>query len=168
MEHLDSKAALLETVQALRDELDGVVAEAGAERATRPGGFGEWTLKDVITHLTGWRWRTVARLEAGRHGGEPANPWPDHLDEEHDLDEINHWFFETSRDKTLDQVLRESRETFARVERAIAALPERDLLEPGRFTWLPDLSLGPAVVRGTFEHYHVEHESEIRAWLDRG
>ena len=93
-------------------------------------------------------------------------PWPARFDEEDDLEEINRWFFEVNRDKPLAEVLRESRETFERVERAIAALPERDLLEQDRFSWLEGYALGPAVVRGTLDHYH-EHEPDIRAWVAR-
>jgi len=92
-------------------------------------------------------------------------PWPAPLDEEDDLVEINQWFFETNRDKPFEQITRESRESFARVERALESLPERDLLEPDRFPWLAGYALGPAVVQGTLEHYQ-EHAPDIRAWLD--
>ena len=168
MEQLNSRAALLDAVRGLREELERVVAEAGEARMEQPGSFGEWTFKDLIAHLTGWRQTTAARLEAGLRGEEPVFPWPDHLDEEDDLGDINRWFFETNRDKPLAAVLRESRETFERVERAIAALPEDDLLQPGRFPWLGGAALGPAVVHGTLGHYHEEHEPDIRAWLARG
>ncbi len=168
MEELNSRQALLDAVRGLREELERVVAEAGEAGLEQPGSFGEWTFKDLLAHLTGWRQTTAARLEAGLRGEEPIFPWPAHLDEEADLDEINRWFFETNRDKPLPAVLRESRETFERVERAIAALPEADLLEPGRFPWLGDDALGPAVVGGTLGHYHEEHEPDIRAWLARG
>ena len=168
MEQLNSRAALLDAVRGLREELERVVAEAGEARMEQPCSFGELTFKDLITHLTGWRQATAARLEAGLRGEEPVFPWPAHLDEEADLDEINRWFFETNRDKPLAAILRESRETFERVERAIAALPEDDLLEPGRFPWLGGAALGPTVVRGTLGHYHEEHEPDIRAWLARG
>jgi hypothetical protein len=170
MEHLNSRAALLETVRGLREELDRVVAASGAERIEQPGSFGEWTFKDVITHLTGWRQVTAARLEAGLHCTEPTFPWPAHLSEEHDVDAINRWFYERSRDKPLAEVLHESRDSFERVERALAEMPEDDLLMPGRFSWVhwTDEGLGPAVVRGTYGHYHEEHEPSIRAWLGRG
>jgi hypothetical protein len=174
MEQLDSRAAsreaLQDTVRGLREDLERVIAEAGEERMEQPGSFGEWTFKDVIAHLTGWRQVTAARLEAGLGGTEPVFPWPAHLDEEHHTDEINRWFFETNRDKPLAEVLRDSRAAFERVERAIATLPEDDLLQPGRFPWLhwTDDGLGPAVVRGTFDHYHEEHGPAIRAWLARG
>lgn len=168
MEQLNTRAALLDTVRGLREEIERAVAEAGEERMEQPGSFGEWTFKDVIAHLTGWRQVTVARLEAGLRSEEPVFPWPPHLDEDKDTDEINRWFFETNRDKPLASVLRDSRETFERAERAIAALPEDDLLVPGHFPWLQGYALGPAVVHGTLDHYHDDHEPEIRAWLARG
>lgn len=175
MEQLSTREDLLVTVQGLREDLDRIIAEAGEERMEQPGSFGEWTFKDLIAHLTGWRLVTAARLEAGLSGEEPVFPWPARLDEAHDLDdgdvdEINRWFFEANRNKPLADVLRESNETFERVERAIIALPEDDLLMPERFAWVnwTGDGLGPAVVRGTYSHYHQDHEPDIRAWIGQG
>ena len=171
MEQFDTREALLDAVRSLRANLDLAVAAADETRIEEPGSFEEWSFKDLIAHLTGWRLVTAARLEAGLRHMEPVFPWPATLDvedDEHaDVDEINHWFFETNRDKPLTQVLRESSVTFARVETAIATMPEDDLLMPGRFAWLgwSGDGLGPAVVRGTWSHYHVDHEPDILAWL---
>ena len=173
MEQLNTREDLLTTVQALRADLDAVLSQVDEERAVEPGSFGEWSFKDVIAHLTGWRIVTAARLEASLSHTEPVFPWPPQLEEgvdleEGDVDEINRWFYETNRDKPLAVVIQESNDTFDRVERAIAVLPEDDLLMPGRITWPewpPDLALGPGVVRGTYEHYHEDHEPAIRAWL---
>lgn len=162
---LDSREALLATVRGLREELERVVAAAGEGRLDTPGSSGDWTLKDEIAHLTGWRLLTAARLEAGLRGGEPAIPWPAGLSEEDNTDAINRWFYETNRDRPAADVVRESGETFDRVERAIAALPEDDLLQPGRFPWLGEWALGPGVVSGMYLHYHEDHEPAIRAWL---
>ncbi len=170
MEQLNTREALLDTMRGLREEIDRVVAAAGEERAIQPGSFEELSLKDVIAHLTDWRLVTAARLEAGLRGEEPVFPWPSHLDEEHAVDEINRWFYETSRDKSLAEVMADSNATFDRVEQAIASMPEDDLLQPGRFSWLywTKEGLGPAVVRGSYGHYHEEHEPSIREWLARG
>lgn len=167
MDDLNSRAALLDAVRNLQVDLDAVIARVDEERAGEPETIGEWSFKDLIAHLTGWRLLTAARLEAGWHHEEPVFPWPARFDEEEDLHEINRWLFEANRDKPLDQVLRESNETFDRLERAISEMPEDDLLKPGRFDWLywTEEGLGPAVVRGTVEHYHVEHEHDVVAWL---
>lgn len=172
MGQLNTREELLATIQSLREDLDQVVAEVDEERMLEPETFGEWSFKDLIAHLTGWRLTTATRLEAGLRGGEPVYPWPSQLDESDDLDvgnvdEINRWFFETNRDKPFAVILRESNETFERVERAIAAMPEDDLLMPGRFAWVSwtGEGLGPAVVRGTRNHYRHEHEPAISVWL---
>lgn len=166
MQDLNSRDALLETVRSLRDEVEQIASQAGDGMQSHPGDFEDWTVKDTIAHLTSWRLTTVARLEASLHGGEPVFPWPAHLDEDTQTSEINRWFFEANRDKPLAEVTRESRETFERVERAIAALPEQDLLERSRFAWMGDypLGLGPAVVQGTYEHHH-EHVPDLQAKL---
>ncbi|HEX5164551.1 MAG TPA: ClbS/DfsB family four-helix bundle protein, partial [Thermomicrobiales bacterium] len=140
MEQFNTRQALLDTIRELRTEIDQVVASAGEDRATQPGSFEDLSLKDVIAHLTGWRVVTAARLEAGLRHQEPTYPWPDHLqDDDIDtggVDDINHWFYEQSRDKSLAEVMAESNDTFDRVERAIAAMPDDDLFTPDRFAWL--------------------------------
>lgn len=167
MGQLSIREALLDAAHDLRGNLERDIAEAGEDRMEQPGSFGEWTFKDLIAHLTSWRLVTAAQLEAGLHSTEPEFPWPSHLDEDNDTDEINRWFFEMNRDKPLAAVLHESRETFDRIEHAIAALPEDDLLTPGRFAWVhwTESALGPAVVQDMQNHYHREHEPAIRAWL---
>jgi hypothetical protein len=169
MEQLNTREELLEVVRGLRADLDLAIAEAEAERMEQPGSFGEWSFKDLIAHLTGWRLVTAARLEAGQRHEEPVFPWPAQFDEADDLHEINVWFYETNRDKPLADVLRESNETFERVEIALATMPEDDLLTPGRFAWLywTSTALGPAVIRGTQNHYRREHEPAIKHWLAR-
>jgi hypothetical protein len=159
----------MKAVQELRADLDQAIAETDAEHAVAPGSFEELSFKDVIAHLTGWRLVTAARLEAGLQATEPDFPWPENLEEGRDLHAINRWFYETNRDKPLEQVIAESKETFDRVERAIEILPEDALLTPGRFDWISwtDHGLGPAVVRGMRDHYRVEHEPDIRAWLQQ-
>ncbi|HEV2107646.1 MAG TPA: ClbS/DfsB family four-helix bundle protein [Thermomicrobiales bacterium] len=164
MSHMGDRDTLLAYVRTLRDEVEQITAEAGQDGDQRFDDPGGWTFKDIIAHLTGWRLLTAARLEAGLSGGEPAKPWPGSLDEDADLDEINRWFYEANRDKSFAEIKRESHETFDRVERAIAALPERDLLEVDRFPWLQGHALGPAVLQGTLEHYR-EHEPDLRARL---
>ena len=170
LQELDTREDLLNAVREMRTALDREIAAAG-DRIEEPGAFEAWSFKDLIAHLTGWRIVTAARLEAGLNGTEPEFPWPNHLQEgEEDLHEINRWFYETNRDKPLAQVLDESSATFDRVERAVQALPENDLFTPDHFAWLhwSDESLGPAVVRGSLNHYYIEHEPDIREWLSNG
>lgn len=64
-------------------------------------------------------------------------------------------------------MLAESAAQFDAMGAAVAAMPAADLLTPGRFAWLGNLPIGPAVLGYSFTHLHTDHEPDIRAWLRR-
>lgn len=162
-----SKTEWLERLEQARATWEEIVAEAGDADLDRPGAMGDWSFKDVAAHLNGWRMRTVDRLEAAaRDQPPPPAPWPAELSDETDegTEAINRWFYEQNRDRPAAEILSESREQFQRMRAAVEAIPEEDLLTPGRYPWLDGYPLC-AVLAGSFEHLYEEHEPAIRAWL---
>ena len=160
MSTVRTKDDLLAHIQAEHANWRALVAEVGEERMEQPGPMGDWTFKDLVAHLTGWRERTIRRLEAGP-GREPTTAWPSHLTED---DEINQWIYEQNRDRPLREVLAEADASHQRLAAAVAALPEEDLTTPGRFAWMEGKPLADG---DFFGHLHEEHEPDIRAWLAR-
>lgn len=164
-----SKAALLDQIERERLVWEQLLAAVGEERMEQPGLSGDWSFKDVVAHLNGWRVRTLARLDAARAGAEPAPPpWPADLDEDSEagLAAINAWIERTGRQRTLQEVLDESRRAFDRMHDAVLALSDEELSDPSRFPWMGDEPVG-AVIRSSFGHFHDEHEADLNAWLDR-
>jgi len=165
MTETPSKRVLLERIEREREFWDGLVAEIGEEHMLEPGATGDWTFKDVVAHLNGWRSKTLVRLDAAWHSQTPeAPPWPANLSEDDDTDEINAWIQQASRDKSLQEVLGEYQRSFQHMHDAVTALSDRDLFEPGRYTWLDGHSLA-TVISDSFGHLHEEHEPVLRAWL---
>lgn len=157
-----AKERLLARIDSEREQWQRLVAEVGTGRMEEPGPMGEWTFKDLAAHLTGWRELTLARLSAGQ-GQEAQPPWPAELTED---DEINNWLHNRDRDRPLDDILLEADNSFERLTSAIRALPEEDLITPGRFPWLGDEPLAELDPAG---HLHEEHEPDVRRWLaERG
>jgi hypothetical protein len=162
-----SKDTLLAQIDHERTLWEQLVAEVGEEQMLEPGATGHWTFKDVVAHLSGWRANTLARLEAALRGHAPAAPpWPGHLDEEEDVEEINAWIYQANRDRPLRDVIDEYHRSFSMMRDAVSALSERDLTEPGRYNWMEGVPLA-SVITGSFGHLHEEHESVLREWLDR-
>jgi hypothetical protein len=163
------RAELLEQIERERRIWEQLLAEAEEARMTEPGVMGDWSFKDVVAHLSGWRVLTLARLEAAQHGREPEPPpGPAHLDEddEGDLDQINDWIYRASQDRPLQDVLAEYSRSFERMRAAVAGLSDQALSEPGHYPWLDGYPL-EAVLHGTFGHFHDDHEPGLREWLRR-
>ena len=82
-----TKTALLADLQREQEQWEALLAQIGESRMDQGGVAGEWSIKDIVAHLTGWRRRIVGRLQAAqRSEGEPPPPWPAHLQTD---DEIN-------------------------------------------------------------------------------
>ena len=164
-----SKDGLLEHIERERALWDELVAEIGEDRMLLSGTSDDWSFKDIVAHLQGWRARTLARLDAARTQSTPAAPpWPAHLDDDNDddLDKINDWIYQAYRDRSLSEVLGEYRQSFQRMHDAAAALSDQALNEVDHYPWLPGYRLAD-VITGSFEHFHEEHEPVLRAWLAR-
>lgn len=169
-ERTPTKPELLAAIAVERRYWDALVAAvADAGLMDRPGtNNGPWTFKEMATHLNSWRGLTVARLEAALRGaGPPVHPWPAGMTEDADTDAINAWFIAREKDRPATDVLAETAAQFDAMHAAVAAMPDDDLLTPGRFAWLGDLPIGPALLGYSFVHLHTDHEPDIRAWLRR-
>lgn len=157
-----TKAQLLDELQQERAQLEALLAAIGPARMTQPEVAGGWSIKDIVAHLTGWQRRTVARYRAARSGDPVISPpWPPELESD---DDVNAWLYAANRDRSLDEVLSDSRETFQQLVDALSAFDEAELRDPSHFGWLEGFQF-----RGVsfFDHFHEEHEPDMRAWLER-
>jgi hypothetical protein len=154
------RAELMAQLNSEQEAFEGLLGLIGEDRMEEPGVAGAWSIKDVVAHLTAWRRRTVGRLEAVARGeSEPAAPWPADLRED---DEINAWFHARDRNKSVREVLSESRGVFQQLAAAIEKFPEDALDDPGRFPWMQGTPLSGAAF---FSHFHDEHEGDMRGFL---
>ena len=157
-----SKTQLLAELNNENAYWQALLEDIGEANMTQPEVAGGWSIKDIVAHLTGWRRRTVRRFQASlNHEPDVPPPWPSELQ---DVDEINAWIYEANRDRPLAAVLSDSREVFQQLVAAIAAFSDAELSDPHRIAWLEGEPLSGAFV---FSHFHEEHESDMRAWLDR-
>lgn len=154
-----------ELLNGLHEEYQNWLAlldQIGPERMGQPGVAGSWSIKDIVAHLTGWRRRTVARLQAVQRGESvPPPAWPAHFQTD---EEINDWIYQSRRDHSVREILDESDDVFQQLVAAIESLPEDVIADVNSFPWLEGQPMRAALF---FSHFHEEHEPDIRAWLER-
>lgn len=158
-----TKSELLDWLQKEYQQWEAFLDQIGPARMDQPGVNGDWSMKDIVAHLTGWQPRLTGRLQAAQRGEpEPPPPWPAHLETE---DEINAWIYETNRGRPVSEVLDESRQVFQQLLAVIEGLPDDVLIEPAwRIVHLGDKRFPAGEF---FDHFHDDHEADIRAWLAR-
>jgi hypothetical protein len=154
------RAEVLAELRSQQKEWESLLAEVGEDRMEEPGVQGPWSIKDIVAHLTAWRRRTVGRLEAvARSQPEPKPSWPSELSDD---DQINAWFHERDKSKSLAEVLSESRRVFDQLAAAVEKIPDEAFNDPSRFPWMEGQ---PVTGAAFFSHFHDEHEADMRAWL---
>jgi hypothetical protein len=155
------KSELLNWLQEEYQRWEAFLDQIGEARMDQPGVNGDWSIKDIVAHLTGWQPRLIAHLQAALRGEpEPAPPWPAHLQTE---DEINAWIYESNRGRSVREVLDESHHVFQQFLGVIEGLPDDILIEPAyHIVRLGDQRFSASEF---FDHFHDDHEPDVRAWL---
>src|SRR5687768_4639933 len=161
-----NKSDLLDWLQEEYQQWEALLDQVGPARMDQPGVNGDWSMKDIIAHLTGWNRWLVARLQAAqRSEPEPPPPWPAHLQTD---DEINAWIYESNRGRPVGVLLDETQQVFQQLLAVIEGLPDEvriERIEPAyHLVWVG----GQRFPAGEFfDHFHDDHEPDIRAWLAR-
>jgi len=155
------KSELVDWLQKEYEQWEVFLDQIGPARMDQPGVNGDWSMKDIIAHLTGWnRWLGARLQAAGRSEPEPPPPWPAHLQAD---DEINTWIYESNRGRSVREVLEETHQVFQQLFAVIEALPDDVRIEPEwRLVWVGDQRFPAGEF---FDHFRDDHEPDIRAWL---
>jgi hypothetical protein len=161
-----NKSELLNWLQEKYRHWEVFLDQIGPTRMDQPGVNGNWSMKDIVAHLTGWNRWLVVRLQAAQRGEpEPPPPWPAQLQTE---DEINAWIYESNRGRSAREVLDETHQVFQQLFAVIEALPDDvriEFIEPKFYlVWLNNERFPAGEF---FDHFHDDHEPDIRAWLAR-
>ncbi len=160
------KAELLNWLQEEYQKWEAFLDQIGPTRLDQPGVSGLWSIKDIVAHLTSWNRRLVARLQAAQCSEpEPPPHWPAQLQTE---DEINAWIYESNRGHSVREVLDETHQVYQQLLAVIQDLPDEvriERIEPAcHLVWVDDKRF---LAGEFFNHFHDDHEPDIRAWLAR-
>ncbi len=161
------KSDLLHWLQDAYRQWLALLEAIGPARMELPGVAAHWSMKDIVAHLNGWHPTLIGQMQAALRGEpKPPPPWPAQLQTE---DEINAWIHERNRERPLSEILAETHQQMQQLLAIIEALPddvrigivhheEKDFY----LVWIGEERF---LAGEFFDHFHDDHEPDIRAWL---
>lgn len=153
-----SGADLLERAARERAELEALwLGLDKAEMTRRPGPHPEWSVKDIIAHITWWE-QTAANWVSRALTGEM-------LTRAETPDEINARVYEDNRDLPLAAVLEMFDASFPALEALIKRLTD-DEINDAEVCDIRGMPLLYFLVGNSFAHY-ADHVDDLRAYVER-
>jgi hypothetical protein len=153
MEHdLDPRIQrMLTKVDAAWTAFHDAYAGLSDEELMIPGVCGEWSIRDLIAHVTWWDAEALAHLPLVLEGGTP----PRYSVRYGGIDAFNAMKTREKRGLSLDEVRTEAGETHGRLVEYVSGVPPERLKGNPRFTRRLKLD--------AYGHYPI-HTEQIRDW----
>jgi hypothetical protein len=152
-----NKSQLLDRIRRARADWEAVLAERDEAQLTQSKVESDWTLKDLIAHITWYDREMVELVQAQALVGSELWGLPG--------SQRNAAIRQANRDRPLPEVRDEARQVFEALLAGLESLAEEDLHDPGRFPNMPpDWVPWRVIAENTYEHY-ADHLAQVRAWL---
>jgi hypothetical protein len=148
-------AALIHKVEAAWTDFHAAYAGLSDDDLLVPGVTGDWSIRDLIAHVTWWDAEAIAHLPTVLAGGTP----PRYSVTYGGIDAFNAMKTEEKRGLSLDEVRREAEETHRRLVEYLKHVPADRLRGNSKFTHRLRLD--------TYGHYPI-HTADIRRWRESG
>jgi uncharacterized damage-inducible protein DinB len=157
MDQPGSVQLLTEAIQNTWTTWETLLAQIDQERFTQSGVAGDWSLQDIIAHITWHEKEMVGLVEAHALFGSELWNLP--------TDERNAAIYAEVRDLPLEQVLAESAQVHQQLLDALPSLSDADLTDPAGFPNMPpDWQPRLVIAQNTYEHYQ-DHIKDVERWL---
>ena len=145
---------VLDRLDAAWRDFEASYAGLSERQLLTPGVTGQWSVRDIIAHVTWWEEEAVAHLPMVREGGRP----PRYSVKYGGIDAFNALRTEQRRHLSLADVLRQHDGIHQRLVEYVRAAPEELYVRETRFRRRLKLD--------TYGHYPI-HARAIRAWRAR-
>jgi hypothetical protein len=144
-----------------RARWNALLAQVRLDRMDVPGVEGEWSVKELVAHLTWYEQAIVEGAEQALRTGTFTRRRPEGVG----LDEMNERIAQAAHARPAADVLAEADAVFGQLLELIAAAPQEMLNDPRRLGLPEDMVPWMGVANNSYAHYR-EHEPALRVWLE--
>lgn len=130
-----------------------------AQMTHRPGPQSDWSVKDLVAHLSFWEQLMIETISRLKQDLAPQSLASDEL-----VDALNAETFKCNEHRPLAEVLAEFDSQLAQVEAAIEPLTEDEINNAGHFARRDDSPLLYHIIGNTFGHYE-DHKHDLERYI---
>ena len=154
-----TKARLLKDIRAERQKLEIALQGLTDADMVKTTVAGEWSVKDILAHVTTWEQSFLKWYEAGLRGEKQVMPeWS----KPGVIDAINKEIYERNAKRSLNDVKKEFHASYKTILKTIDQIPEEAMFITGKYDWTGKYTLADYTVVNTGGHY-TEHLAMIEA-----
>jgi hypothetical protein len=148
------KSEFITRVKETHQEFESVLASLNEEQMLRPHTCGDWSVKDMVAHVTWYEREMVGVLEGRALVGSELWNLP--------LEDRNAVIYVNNKNCSLQDILSEAGRVHRQLLELLQDLSQQEMLEAGCFREMPpDWIPWQVIASNTFEHYPV-HVADIR------
>ncbi|MBE2221410.1 MAG: ClbS/DfsB family four-helix bundle protein [Anaerolineae bacterium] len=160
-----NKEQLLTAMQKEHGSLTNLLATLSPETVNQTSeSIENWTIKDVLSHVTAWEQMVLSWYQAGLRGDVPELPAPGFNWRQ--IPALNQQIYEQHQMEPYDLVQQEFDASYEEMLATVNTISNEDLFTPERFAWTNKNTMGTYFVSATSSHY-VWAQKEIRKCLKR-
>lgn len=158
----------LHTLRNERQHFEELLAQVGSEHMEVPGVSGDYSLKDIVAHVTVYERALVQWLDRARVGKVYIDPIVD----QRDVHARNAQIYAFNKDRSPEEVLADFKSTYDALEAAVEKLTNEELNDETLTAWFVEPRWGGArplwqcIALDSYEH-HNQHIPDMERWLSK-
>ncbi|MHB8934095.1 MAG: ClbS/DfsB family four-helix bundle protein [Bellilinea sp.] len=155
------KSELLEALETSHEKILSLIEDIPVDDLSRPGAMGDWSVKDLISHLLIWEAETIKLLYMARLNRKPDTA---HFKTISD-DEQNSIWYEQFKDRPYERVWQDYATIRDQTIERVSEFSDVDLNNPNLFPWLQGSSLSQLLESFILQH-ETEHTTALNRWRE--
>jgi hypothetical protein len=157
-----NKSTILKKLRSEHQRMLAVIDGLSKDAMLQPGVIGDWSVKDILNHLSHWEAELVTLLWQVQQGQKPSSV--SHSNEE--IESLNQQWYKEGLERSLEMIMIDFRGVRKQTIRRVEAFNEDDLAKADRYPWLKGKSLADKIATYSFEHDR-EHIEQVRKWREQ-
>jgi hypothetical protein len=160
------KSELVDRIRAAHEELAQAIAALPADELVQAGVTEQWSVKDVMAHLTYWEQEVLTYIAQVERGEEPPDDSLPGETNQQRVDRLNEANYQRNRSRPLDDVQVDFARSYQEMLTTVEGWDDADVAPGGRLEQLLGVGVEQALAGDTWEHYQ-EHADQIQEWRAR-